>query len=330
MDPLKKVRLGKTGLEVTRLGMGGAPLGGLYKDVPEETAADTVERALALGIRFFDTAPLYGHGKSELRMGRALAGQNRDTFVLSTKVGRLFVPEDAAKVESPWFDNPSPLMPYFDFTYDGVMRSYEESRKRLKLERIDILYIHDPDDHFDEAMRGAYRALDELRRAGAVRCIGAGMNQAEMLVRFAKEADLDCFLLAGRYTLIDHTGLKELLPLCAKKAISIVIGGPYNSGILATGARPGAKFDYHQPSPDLLEKVRQIEEICGRHSIPLKAAALQFPLAYPAVAAIIPGARSVAEVDENFRLVGFPIPQEFWAELRDKSLLPEDAPVPGE
>ncbi len=330
MDPLKKVQLGKTGLEVTRLGMGGAPLGGLYKDVPEETAVDTVERALALGIRFFDTAPLYGHGKSELRMGRVLARQNRDTFVLSTKVGRLFVPEDPDKVESPWFENPSPLMPYFDFTYDGVMRSYEESRKRLKLERLDILYIHDPDDHFDEAMRGAYRALDELRRAGAVRCIGAGMNQAEMLVRFAKEGDFDCFLLAGRYTLIDHTGLKELLPLCAEKAISIVIGGPYNSGILATGARPGAKFDYHEPSPEIFENVRHIEEICARHSVPLKAAALQFPLAHPAVAAIIPGARSVAEVDENFRLMGFPIPQNFWAELRDKSLLPEDAPTPDE
>ena len=158
MDPLRKVRLGKTGLEVTRLGMGGAPLGGLYKDVPEETAVATVERALALGVRFFDTAPLYGHGKSELRMGRALASQNRDSFVLSTKVGRLFTEEDPGKVESPWFENPPPLMPYFDFSYDGVMRSYEESRRRLKLDRIDILYIHDPDDDFEQAMREIGRA----------------------------------------------------------------------------------------------------------------------------------------------------------------------------
>jgi D-threo-aldose 1-dehydrogenase len=330
MDPLKKVRLGKTSLEVTRLGMGGAPLGGLYKDLPDEVAEAAVERALALGIRFFDTAPLYGHGKSEIRMGRVLARENRDSFVLSTKVGRLFTPADSGKVESPWFENPSPLTPHFDFSYDGVMRSYEESRKRLKLGRIDILYIHDPDDHFEQALEGAYRALDELRRSGAVRAIGAGMNQAEMLARFAREADFDCFLLAGRYTLIDHTGLKELLPLCVKKEISIVLGGPYNSGILATGAVPGAKFNYQDAPPALLEKVSRLEQICGRYKTPLKAAALQFPLAHPAVAAIIPGARSAAEVDENFELVQFPIPRDFWVELREQKLLPDGAPVPGD
>ena len=275
MNPLGKVQLGKTKVQVTRLGLGGAPLGGLYKDIAEETATTTVRRALELGINFIDTAPLYGHGKSELRLGRALAGCPRHSYVLATKVGRVLESEDPSKVESIWFENLPPFIPVFDFSYDGVMRSFEESLKRLNLDRVDVLHIHDPDDAYDEALQGAYRALDRLRSQGVIGAVGAGMNQWEMPARFAREANFDCFLLAGRYTLINHTSLEELLPLCLKKGISIIIGGPYNSGILATGAQPGAKFNYAEAPPELLEKVRQIEGICARYAVPLRAAALQ-------------------------------------------------------
>ena len=329
MNPLEKVQLGKTKLMVTRLGFGGAPLGGLYKDLPDETAVATVRRALELGVNFIDTAPKYGHGKSELRLGRALAGQPRDSYILATKVGQLLEPEGGSKVQSIWFENLPPFKPVFDFSYNGVMRSFEESSKRLNFERIDVLHIHDPDDAYDDAIKGAYRALDKLRNEGVISAVGAGMNQSEMLARFAREGNFDCFLLAGRYTLIDHTGLKVLLPLCLEKRISIIIGGPYNSGILATGAVPDAKFNYEAAPPELLEKVRQIEGICAKYSVPLRAAALQFPLAHPAVAAVIPGARSVEEVEENVHLMGHPIPAEFWAELQLTKLIPAEAPVPG-
>lgn len=328
MNPLATAQLGKTRLRVTRLGLGGAPLGGLFQDVAEATATDTIRRVLALGVNFLDTAPLYGHGKSESYFGRALAGVAHDSYVLATKVGRVLVPVEPGKLEWDEFDHPAPFRPVFDFSYDGVMRSFESSLKRLSLERIDILHIHDPDNHYDQAIRGAFPAIEKLRSQGLIGAIGAGMNQAEMLSRFARAGDFDCFLLAGRYTLIDHTGLKELLPLCVEKRIGIIIGGPYNSGVLATGARPGAKFNYADAPAEVLEKVRRVEEVCAGHSVPLRAAALQFPLAHPAVVSVIPGARSVAELEENFRLMSHPIPAEFWAELRQKRLIPEEAPVP--
>lgn len=328
MNPLEKVQIGKTGLQVTRMGLGGAPLGGLFEDVQGETAVATVRRAVEMGINFFDTAPLYGHGKSEKWMGRGLAGIRADSRVLATKVGRVLEPVEPGTLEKDEFDNPAPFRPVFDFSYDGVMRSFNESLERLQVERIDILHIHDPDNHYEQAIKGAYPALDQLRREGKIAAVGAGMNQAEMPARFAREGNFDCFLLAGRYTLIDHTGLKELLPLCVEKKISIIIGGPYNSGILATGAKPGAKFNYADAPPEILEKVRRVEAVCDRHGVPMKAAALQFPLAHPAVASVIPGARSVAELEESFRLISHPIPGEFWAELRSKGLLPQEAPVP--
>jgi D-threo-aldose 1-dehydrogenase len=328
MDPLQKVKIGKTSLQVTRLGLGGAPLGGLFEDVKGESAVATIRRALELGINFFDTAPLYGHGKSEKWMGQGLSGIPSDSRVLATKVGRVLEPVEPGTLEKDEFDNPAPFKPVFDFSYDGVMRSFNESLKRLQVDRIDILHIHDPDNHFDQAIKGAYPALDQLRREGRIKAVGAGMNQAEMPARFAREGNFDCFLLAGRYSLIDHTGLKELLPICVEKRIGIIVGGPYNSGILATGAKPGAKFNYADAPPEIMEKVRKVEEVCVRHQVPMKAAALQFPLAHPAVASVIPGARSVAELEENFRLISHPIPGEFWAELRSKGLLPVEAPVP--
>jgi D-threo-aldose 1-dehydrogenase len=330
MNPLQKVPVGRSGVSVTRLGLGGGGIASLFVDVPDDAAVGAVRRSLDLGINLFDTAPEYGHGKSEFRVGRALTGRNRDSFVLCTKIGKLLVPEDPGKVYSPEFINPLPFRLVYDYSYEGTMRSLEESLKRLGMSRTDVLYLHDPDDFYDEAIKGAYPALRKLRTEGVISAIGVGMNQAEMLARFARECEFDCFLLAGRYTLLDHVALKELLPLCVQKGISIVIGGPYNSGILATGAVPGAKFNYLDATPDIMEKVGDIEAICARYSTPLRAAALQFPLSHPAVAAIIPGAKSTAEMEENYRMIEFPIPAEFWAELRRNRLLPEDAPVPGE
>ncbi len=315
-------------MQVTRLGLGGAPLGGLFRDVDETAATETIRRALALGINFMDTAPLYGHGKSETYFGKALAGATRDAYVLATKVGRVLEPAGPGKLAPDEFDNAAPFRPVFDFSYDGVMRSFESSLKRLNLERIDILHIHDPDNHYESAIRQACPALEKLRGQRLIRAVGAGMNQAEMLADFARAGDFDCFLLAGRYTLIDQSGLKELLPLATEKHIGIIIGGPFNSGVLATGARPGAKFNYADAPPEVLERVRKVEEVSARHSVPLRAAALQFPLAHPAVVSVIPGARSVAELEENFRLISYPVPADFWTELKQRRLLPEEAPVP--
>jgi D-threo-aldose 1-dehydrogenase len=328
MNPLEKARIGRTGLQVTRVGMGSAPLGGLFEDVPERRALDIVRRALALGINFFDTAPLYGYGKAEGYLGKALTDIRRSSYVLATKVGRLLIPTDPSQLEQREFDHPLPFKPVFDFSYDAVMQSFEESLKRLNVDRIDLLHIHDPDEYYDQALKGAFPALAKLRSEGVIGAVGAGMNQAEMLARFAREAEFDCFLLAGRYTLIDHIGLRELLPLCVEKQISIIIGGPYNSGVLASGAKPGAKFNYVDASEEILQKVRQVEKVCDRHDVPMKAAALQFTLAHPAVASVIPGARSVDELEENFRLASHPIPVEFWTDLRKSRLIPDDAPTP--
>lgn len=326
MDPFQQVSLGKSNLVVTRLGLGGGPLAGLFSDVAESQAVSTIRRAHQVGVKLFDTAPLYGLGKSETRMGKGLQGANRDSYVLATKVGRMLVPDETA-AQGEYINTP-PVRADFDYSYDAVMRSHEASLRRLNLERLDILHIHDPDDHWEDVMRGAYPALHKLREQGAIRAISAGMNQPEMLTRFAQEADFDCFLLASCYTLLVHTALPELFPVCLRKRIGVIIGAPYNSGILAMGAQPGARFSYKPAPPDILERVRKIEETCAAHKVPLKAAALQFPLGHAAVAAIIPGSRSETELEENVRMTAFPIPANFWCELQDRELLPKDAPVP--
>ena len=328
-----RAEIGRTDLMVNRLGLGGAPLAGLYQGVSNEQAGRVINTYLGHGLGFFDTAPLYGSGVSETRLGAVLSarvrgdGNGRDAFVLATKMGRLLVP-DPARDQDVWSDDLPPVGPVFDYSYDGTLRSLEESLVRLGLDRVDILHIHDPDNHYDEAMKGSYRALVRMRDEGVIRAVGAGMNQAKMLARFAVEGDFDCFLCAGRYTLVDHTALKRLLPLCEERNISMILGGPYNSGILAQGAVDGAKFDYRKAPSRIMDRVRRIEEICGRHGTPLKAAALQFPLAHPAVAAVIPGARSPAEVDENVKMFEFEIPADFWTELREEGLVPDAAPTP--
>lgn len=329
MHPLEKTDLGSSSLQVTRLGLGCAAIGGLYGDIPEEQATDVVHKALDLGLNLFDTAPLYGSGKSEQRLGRALQGIPRDTYVLASKVGRLLVPSDDSDRGQSIFGDPPPFKPVFDFSYDGVMRSLEESLERLGVERIDILHIHDPDAHWQEAIDGAYPALDALRSQGVIRAVSAGMNQWEMLARFAREGDFDCFLLAGRYSLLDQSALDELLPLCLEKNIGIMAGGTYNSGILAKGAKPGATYNYGEAPQDIMQKAQAIEAVAARHSVDVKAAASQFVFAHPAITCIIPGTRQPARVEENYNLLTKEIPHAFWEELRSESLVHEAAPLPG-
>ncbi len=329
MDPKSKVTLGKTRLKVSRLGLGGAPLGGLFQDSTDEVATRTIRRAISLGLNLFDTAPLYGAGKSESRIGRGLSGIPRDSFVLATKVGFSLVPENQGDKDVYFpFVNPPALRPIVDLSYDAVMRSFEESLRRLGVERIDIVHIHEPDEHFDEVMNGAYVALDELRRQGRIAAVSLGTNTSEAIVRFLNAGQFECCLLAGRYSLIDQGAFAEALPLCVKTGVGVIFGAPYNSGILATGAVPGALFNYVPASDQVLNQVRRVEGVCRKFGVPLRAAALQFPLAHPAIAAIIPGARTEEELNDNFSLLQFPIPNEFWSELKQQRLLPEDCPTP--
>jgi D-threo-aldose 1-dehydrogenase len=282
------------------IGLGTAPIGGLYAPVDDETAWATLDRAWELGIRTFDTAPLYGSGLAERRLGVFLQDKRRDAFVLSTKVGRLLRPDAAG------WDGA-----YFDFSYDGALRSVTESLDRLGLDRVDVALVHDPDDHYEEARHGAFRALTRLRNEGAVRAVGVGMNQTPLLARFAREADPDCFLVAGRYTLLDRSAPEELLPLCEERGIDVIAAGVFNSGVLAGGST----FDYRTASPEIVERVGRLRETCGRSGVPLAAAAVQYPLRHPAVKTVVVGCRTPAEVEEDLRLSVLDIPETLWEEI---------------
>ena len=338
----KKQQIGRYGLEVTQMGMGGAPFGNMYAAIKEQTVMNTMAAAYGAGIRYFDTAPLYGYGLSETRFGNGLSRYNRDALVISTKVGYSLVPRTSAAADSPFIDAP-PLDTVFDYSRDAILRSIEESLQRLKTDRIDILLIHDPDEgisiqpgfdapyaisHFSEVMKQTYPTLDELRAQKVVRAVGLGMNQWQMLCDFAVAGDFDCFLLAGRYTLLEQESLHRLLPLCEEKSIRLISGGPYNSGILATGAVEGAYYNYVPAPAEILERTQRIEAVCARHNVPLQAAALQFPFGHPAVAAIIPGARSAAEIEANIAFFEKEIPADFWEELKRLSLVDPDTPLP--
>ncbi|MDA0335492.1 MAG: aldo/keto reductase [bacterium] len=327
---MQKKILGSTGLQVTRMGLGCAALGGLYGDIPDEQAYAVVRRALDLGINLFDTAPLYGSGRGEQRVGEVLRQVPRDSFVLCTKVGRVLDPVEPGDADrgQEIFENPPPFKPVFDFSHDGVMRSFDESLQRLQLDHIDVLHIHDPDDHYEQAIRGAYPAIAKLREQGLISGVSAGMNQWEMLAAFARDGDFDCFLLAGRYSLLEQESLDELLPLCVEKNIGILAGGTYNSGILAKGAREGAKFNYNDAPAEVIAKAQRLEQVSQRHGVDIKAAASQFALAHPAVTAIIPGTRRPERVTENFELLQVEIPADYWAELKAEGLIRVDAPVP--
>jgi D-threo-aldose 1-dehydrogenase len=323
---MQTAAVGATGVRVTRLGLGGAPLGGLFTRVSDEDAEATVHAAWERGIRFFDTAPLYGHGRSEARLGQALKAWPRSAFTLSSKVGRVLVP--AGTPSGGIYDDPWPFEPVFDFSRDGIRRSLDGSLKRLGVDYVDILHLHDPDDHYRQALDEAVPALLRLKEEGVTRAVSAGMNQWQMLAEFARAAPFDGFLLAGRYSLLDQGGAAELLPLCQERNIAVLLGGVFNSGVLAAGSAGAGAYDYAAPPPEVLARVRRLEAVCARFDVPLKAAALQFPLAHPAVTALVVGARSPDEVGENVRLLEEPAPADFWRALQREGLIDEALPVP--
>ena len=327
---------------LTRMGFGGAPLGNLYRKVEESDAQAALQAAFDAGIRFFDTAPQYGLGRSEMRFGTAMQRFGRENIQLSTKIGRLLLDCAPEEVTPEAFVDVPQKRIVFDYTYDGVMRSYEASRERLGVANADILLVHDvcvfsqgSQEVSDAKVRelfdgGGYKALTELRAAGEIAAIGAGVNEWQVCEKLLGLGDFDGFLLAGRYTLLEQEALESFLPLCEKRDVGIILGGPYNSGILATGAVPGAKYNYADAPDDILDRVRQIEAVCAAHDTPLIAAALQFVLGHPCVKTVIPGAVSAAEVQSNVALLERDIPVSLWSDLRSEGLIRPDAPLPSE
>lgn len=322
-DPFRKVPLGRSSLEVTQFGLGSAAFGLMYTPVSKEDAQRTLRYAYDIGCRFFDTSPGYATGRAESRFKGIFDDVPRDSFVMSTKVSHALYADDPipAEDEQPW-----PMGR--DFSYDGTMRLVEASMKRMGLDRIDIVLIHDPDYHMEEALAGTYKALRRLRDEGVIKAMGAGMNNAELLAQLARSAEFDCFLLAGRYTLLDQRAFDVLLPIALEQGIGIYLGGPFNSGILADPHAPQATFNYGPASQEWLERAQRIDAICQRHNVPIKAAALQFPLAHPAINVILSGARSIAEVDDNVAMFQHPIPSALWDDLRSAGLLRDDMPTP--
>ena len=337
MNPSTRRTWPRSGLETTIMGFGASPIGNLFRPVMEADSHTLIQAAWDAGIRYFDTAPMYGHGLSEARLGHSLRGYTRDDYVVSTKVGRMLTPARRADIDFyPWADG-LPFKIHFDYSYDAAMRSIEHSLQRMGIEHIDIALIHDIDvgthgaqvqpSMFDAAISGAARALVKLRDEGVVRAIGVGVNEWEVAYDAIRQADFDCLLLAGRYTLLEQDALDGFLPECERRGISVVLGGGYNSGILATGAVPGARYNYAEAPDDILDRVRRIEAVCQEYDVPLKAAALQFVLAHPAIPTCIPGMRTPAQLEDNVRSFRADIPSEFWSELKQRALIREDAPT---
>ncbi|MFF1724083.1 aldo/keto reductase [Streptomyces sviceus] len=321
-----KNTLGSSGVRVSGLAFGAAVIGNLFSEVTDEQAHEAVTAAWQSGIRYFDTAPHYGLGLSERRLGEALRDRPRTEYTLSTKVGRRLEPStDGGDDLANGFAVPATRRRVWDFSADGVRRTLEASLERLGLDRVDVVYLHDPDDHAEEAFREGYPALEKLRSEGVVGAIGAGMNQAGMLTRFVRETDVDVVLCAGRYTLLDQSALTELLPAAVERGVSVVVGGAFNSGLLAD-PRPGATYNYAQAPGDLLDRALRMREVAERHGISLRAAALAFCAAHPAVASVLVGARSAAEVRDAAEQFATPVPPAFWQELRDTGLLTTEEP----
>ena len=310
--PLERRQVRRTGVELPAIGLGTAGLGGLYRSVADDEAHAVVRRALDAGVAYIDTAPQYGHGTAERRVGEALTGVARDAYIVSTKVGRLIVPR--ADGDTGIFADAPPSDAVFDFSRDGILRSFEASLRRLQLDRVDVVLIHDPDDYEDQALREAYPVLDELRADGVVRAIGAGMNQTRVLERFVRETDVDLVLVAGRLTLLDREAASSLLPACLERDVAVVVGGVFNSGILADQG-PDARYGYAPAGAEILERARALATTCTHHGVPLRAAALQFPLRHPAVTSVLVGPRSVGELDDCLSQLACQIPAELWAEL---------------
>lgn len=340
MDGLPRRQVGRTALEISTLGFGGAGLGNLYRPIPEDQALEAVRESFAGGVRYFDTAPFYGFGLSELRLGRALAGVTPRP-VISTKVGRRLVPtgpQDENVGREGYFTS-RPYAPVFDYGYDAVMKSHEQSLERLGVPRVDILFCHDigrlthgaaHEARVREFLGGGYRAMRELRDAGTVSAIGLGVNEWEVCVELMEHCEFDCIMLAGRYTLLEQLSLPTLLEQCVARDVSIICAGPFNSGILAAGSRDAGRshYNYAPPPPEVVQRVERLEAVCEEFAVPLQAAALQFPLAHPAVAAVVAGCASGAEAQRIAETFHQPIPAEFWRALRDRALVDPRAPLP--
>lgn len=336
MNPLDRSPIGRTPLRVTRFGLGGAALGNLFQKVDEATARRTLDLAFDRGLRYVDTAPYYGHGLSEHRIGEALRGRERSEFVISTKVGRLLRPLRGRAMPDTGYVDTLPFEPVFDYGYAAVMRSFEDSLQRIGTDSLDILLVHDigrmthGDRHpelFRALMSGGYRALDELRSAGVVKAIGLGVNEIEVCLEAMDHGRFDCFLLAGRYTLLEQRALDELFPRCVREGVSIILGGPYNSGLLTGEPKVGANYNYAPAAREIVERAHRLYEVCRGHGVPLEAAALQFPLHHPAVATVIPGARNDRELGGNLEFFSTPIPPALWRDLKSAGLLRPDAPT---
>jgi D-threo-aldose 1-dehydrogenase len=335
-DPAVARKIGRRDVAVSQLGVGTLPFGSHANDDTDASIGDAFAAAYAAGLRYFDTAPLYGLGVAEHRLGACLRGIDRRSVVLSTKVGRLLRPREGGAAPGVCA-GASPFDVEFDYSYDGTLRSLEASLQRLGTNAIDIVLIHDVnrrwqgdlvEQRYREAMEGAHRALCDLRAAGTIKAFGVGVNDWQILLRFAADGDFDCFMLAGRYTLLDHTSLDTFMPECERRAISVLMAAPFNSGILATGATTGATYFYTEADAQIVSRTKSIEAICARHGVAIAAAALQFPLAHPAVASVVTGMRSRWEVDANVAHCQADIPGDFWSELKSERLIAADAPLP--
>jgi len=336
-DPAATIAIGRGGLAVSRLGVGTLPFGEPVDGEGDAPALGAVRASRSAGLRYFDTAPFYGRGLAEHRLGQALRAVGRDAVVVSTKVGRLLRPRHHASLAPIAHGGARPFEIEYDYTREGTLRSIEDSLQRLDTDRVDIALIHDVnrkwqgerlEARYREAMAGAFRALADLRAAGVIRAIGVGVNDWEILMRFAADGDFDCFMLAGRYTLLDHSALERFLPDCQRRGIAVLLAAPFNSGILATGATPGATFFYVEADPEIVERTRRLEAVCARHRVALAAAALQFPLAHPAIASVVTGMRHAADVDANVEHCRRPIAPDFWRELKAAGLIAAEAPTP--
>lgn len=337
MDAKHKRPLGRSKLELTTMSFGATIIGNFLRPISDASSAELVDQAWDLGIRTFDTAPLYGHGLSELRLGRALQARTRAEYVLSTKTGRVLTPAEPSGIDSGLWKDPAPFAASFDYSYDGIMRSVEDSMKRLLTDHLDILYMHDIDHYthgdnqpemFRKAVDEGFPALVKLRDEGVVTAIGFGVNEADVCLAAIKETDADCILLAGRYTLLEQEPLDDLLPMCQSRGIGVVLGGVYNSGILATGPKDGAKFNYGPAPLEIMDRARRIEDICFHHGVPLPAVALQFAASHPAVSSICVGSRTLQQQNDSASLLDIGIPDDLWQELRDHGLIRADAPTP--
>jgi len=339
MDPFKRRKLGTSDVMVPQLGFGGAPLGELYVKITEAESLATMAAAWDGGIRYFDTAPWYGRGLSEHRIGAGVYDKPRDEYLISTKVGRvLHAPLDHGWRPTDWAGG-LPMALSFDYGYDAVMRSFEDSLQRLRVTRLDILVIHDLDywyhqteprvgAYLNQLATGGYRALSELKASGAIGAIGAGINETGMIPRFLDLVDLDFFLVALRYTLGEQSALESEIPKASEKGIGFIIGGVFSSGLYATGPIAGAKFNYQDATPAELERAGKVKAVCDRHGVPIAAAALQFPLHHPNVAAVIPGGFKPEHVAANIEAMKHPVPDALWAELKHEGLIRADAPTP--